>query len=144
MSDFKGLYNIRDMVPNDKNFIMATLLRGIYYGDPYFTAIPKDIFMKNYKVIAETLLDSGKVNVKLACLKEDPDTILGYSILSADYQCIIWIFIKSPWRKRGIGKSLLPQHPQAYMHLTPIGNELLHKFPGIVFNPFYPITSRSL
>lgn len=140
MNDFSGLYDIRAMAPNDKNFIMASFLRGVYYGDACFTAIPKHIFMNNYKVIAERLLDSRVVNVQVACLKEDPDVILGYSLLSADNECVIWCFVKSVWRKRGIAKSLIPHQPIAYMHLTPVGKDLLPKFPGIVFNPFYPIT----
>ncbi len=142
MNDFTGLYNIRDAVSNDKNFIMATFLRGVYYGDPYFTAVPKHIFMANYKVLAEKVIDSKAITIKIACLKEDPDTILGYSLLSADKQCIIWAFVKTSWRRRGIAKSLLPSNPTAYMHLTPIAKPLLAKLPGIVFNPFYPITTR--
>lgn len=134
MSSFQGLYDIRDYQTEDANFILATFLRGLYYGDSWFSLIPKDIFMKHYKVVAEALLKTR--TVKVACLKEDPSVILGYSILSNDYQGIDWVFVKSAWRKQGIGKSLVPQRPSYVTHLTKLGKDLLVKFPNTVFNPF--------
>lgn len=124
------------MKDQDKNFILATFLRGLYYGDSWFSSIPKQIFMANYKVVAEALLNNNRCAVKIACLKEDPDVILGYSILSANYQVIHWVFVKNSWRQKGIAKSLLPQHPEAVTHLTKLGQKLLLKFESTVFNPF--------
>lgn len=140
MSEFRGLYDIRDMVPEDKNFIMATFLRGLYYGDSYYSLVPKHIFMSNYKVAAESVIDNNQAVIKIACLKEDPNVIIGYSIVSKDHQAVIWIFTKTAWRRRGIAKSLLPQYLTACTHLTALGRTLMHKLPSMVFNPFYPIT----
>lgn len=139
VSDFRGLYDIRDVQDNDKPFIMATLLRGVYFGDPYYTRMPKDRFMRAYKVLAEAAVDNKLVNIKVACLKEDHDVIIGYSILSKDYQAIVWAFVKKNWRKRGIGRTLVPQHPSVCTHLTITGEKLLNKYPGLVFDPFYNI-----
>lgn len=136
MSEFQDLYLIRDYVVADKSFIMATFLRGLYYGDSWFSQIPKKIFMDNYKLIAEALMASPAITVKVACLKEDPDVILGYSILSANFQTIHWVFVKSAWRRQGIAKSLLPQFPTAVTHLSAVGIKLLPKFKDAVFNPF--------
>jgi len=137
MSDFTGLYDVRDYRPTDRSFVLATFLRGLYYGDSWFSEIPKDIFMENYKRVVEALLNSPNVVVKVACLKEDPDVILGYSILSSDLKAIAFVYVKSAWRKKGIGRSLLPQFPIAVTHLTALGKSLLSKLPGAVFNPFY-------
>lgn len=139
MNEFRGLYDVRDMVAEDKNFIMATFLRGVYYGDSWFSLIPKSIFMDNYKKLVEAAVDNNKAVIKVACLKEDSNVIIGYSILSNDYQAIVWCFVKSAWRNHGIAKSLLPQHPTACTHLTKVGQTLMTKYPGMVFNPFYPI-----
>lgn len=136
MSDFRGLYDVRDSVPADTSFIMATFLRGLYYGDSWFSLIPKAIFMENYKKIAESLLQSPKVVVKIACLKEDPNVILGYSILSADSQVVHWTFVKSAWRKQGIAKALVPQYPVFITHLSDLGRKLMSKYPTAKFNPF--------
>jgi len=137
MSEFTGLYDIRDMEEADKNFILATFLRGLYYGDSWFSLIPKYIFMKSYKPVAEHMVNSGKNNIKIACLKEDPSVILGYSIMSNDYMSVHWTFVKSAWRKRGIAKHLLPKSPVQVTHLTPLGKSLLNKFETTpIFNPF--------
>ncbi len=137
IESFEGLYDIRDMQPDDKNFILATFLRGLYYGDSWFTLIPKAIFMSNYKGVAEHLVSSPKVTVKVACLKDEPGVILGYVILSADFQTVHWTFVKSAWRGKGIAKSLVPRHPAYCSHLSTLGLSLMKsKFPNTVFNPF--------
>lgn len=136
MTDFNGMYSIRDAKITDKSFILATFLRGLYYGETWFSDIPKDIFMENYKKIAEALIHSPKVTIKVACLPEDPDVILGYSILSTDYQTIHWTYVKSIWRKKGIARSLVPRHPTYVSHLSQLGKSLLSKLKPAVFNPF--------
>src|ERR1035438_3245364 len=105
MSGFQGLYEIRDAKLSDKNFVLATFLRGLYYGETWFSEIPKDIFMTNYKLIAEALVTSPKVIIKVACLPEDLDTIIGYSILSQDFLTLHFVYVKSAWRLKGVGKS---------------------------------------
>jgi hypothetical protein len=134
---FEGLFEIRDMQPSDKNFVLATFLRGIYHGDSWFSKIPRGIFMQNYKVFAEALIDTtNKVTVKVACLPDDKDIIMGYSILSADYQTIHFVYVKEAWRKKGIARALLPKFPTTVTHLTDLGSKLLHKFENVTFNPF--------
>lgn len=134
---FTELYNIRDYQPADKNFILATFLRGVYYGNNWFSQIRKDIFMDSYKRIAESALDSGRLAVKVACLQEDPDIIIGYSILSADYQAVAWVYVKKAWRLKGIARSLIPKHPTYVTHLSRLGQELMTKIPAALYNPFY-------
>jgi len=143
MTNFAGLYDIRDFKSEDKNFILASFLKGLYYGDSWFSQIPKNIFMDNYKKVAEALLDPNKTNIKVACLKEDTDVIIGYSIMSLDFMTLHWVYVKSSkltdgttWRQKGIGRSLVPQHPTAVSHLTALGKSLLIKLPTAIFNPF--------
>jgi GNAT superfamily N-acetyltransferase len=134
MDKFIGLYDIRDFKESDANFIYASFLKGLYYGDSWFSSIPKDIFMENYKKVIQVLIK--KSEVKIACLKDEPDVIIGYSILSIDYQTIHFVYVKEKWRNRGIGKSLLPQYPSAVTHLTTLGKKLLNKINNPIFNPF--------
>ncbi len=137
MNDFKGLYDIRDGKEEDKAFILATFLRGLYYGDSWFSLIPKHIFMANYKHIANILVNNPNTVIKIACLKEDPNVILGYSLMSSDYSTVHFTFVKKVWRMKGIGKSLVPERMSCATHLTSVGKDLLaKKFPTAVFNPF--------
>lgn len=129
-------YDIRDYVEGDKNFIMATFMRGIYYGDSWFSLIPKDIFMGNYKAVGEALIASPRNIIKVACLKDDADIILGYSILSKDFTTLHFVFVKSAWRNQGIGKSLIPATTNTITHLTTLGRKLMIKLKDAIFNPF--------
>lgn len=138
MNDFQGMYNVRDVMPGDLSFIMATFLRGLYYGDSWFSEIPKDIFMDNYKRVVKAIVDNPKTIIKVACLPDDPEVILGYSILGDDFKSIHWIYVKSIWRHKGIAKSLLPQFPTRVTHLTSLGKSLMNKYPDTIFNPFLP------
>ncbi len=137
MAPIRDLYDIRDAIPEDDNFVLASFLRGVYYGNEFYSMIPKAIFMEKYKVVAETLLrDLTKTVVKVASLKDDPSTIIGYSILSSDYQTIHFVYVKKDFRKMGVGRSLVPRHPVAYSHFTTLGKELAKKFNNVIFNPF--------
>ena len=135
--DFSGLYSIRDKRPDDKNFILSTFLKGLYHGESFFSQIPKNIFMDNYKRVANALVENPGIKIKVACLTEDPDVILGYAILSQDNSTVFWVFTKTAWRKRGIAKSLLPSKPTTVAHLTKVGNSLLYKLDNPIFNPFF-------
>lgn len=135
MSDFTGLYALRSYQETDKAFIMSTFLRGLYYGDYWFSDIPKDIFMNNYKLFAEKLIDRSMIFV--ACLPDEPDVILGYSMISKDARVIHFVYVKSIWRKRGIARDLCPKYPTAVTHLTRLGKLLLEtKLTTAVFDPF--------
>lgn len=136
LNNFRGLYDIRDFKESDRAFVMATSLRGLFYGKGPWSLIPKHIFMANYKVFLNAVINSPKNVVKIACLPDDQDVIIGYSILSADYQTVHFIFVKTPWRLKGVGRSLLPQSLLYASHLTEVGQNLIHKVPGLVFNPF--------
>lgn len=143
MSEFVGLYDVRDYVESDLPLVKASFLKGLYYGEDkdnhsrkFYSLIPKDIFMNNYGPIADALISSPNTTVKIACLKEDPNTIIAYSILSADYQTIHWVFCKRRWRGKGIGKSLIPARPTSVTHLSDLGRTLMNKFENLIFNPF--------
>ena len=59
------LITVRDGVMDDKNFILATMLRGIYYGDTAFSEMEKSVFMSNYHNVVERLLESGATTVRV-------------------------------------------------------------------------------
>lgn len=128
----------RDYLPNDKNFILATWLRGLYYGESWYRDIPKDIFMANYHTILEKILATPGLSVKVSCLKDDNEVILGYSVYHKLNELIVldWIFVKSAWRRIGIGKGLVPQGVMFVTHLTKVGKALMPKIPNVQFNPF--------
>lgn len=134
------VYHIRGYKPEDHAFIMSTFLRGLYYGDSWFSQIDKDCFMANYKHVVESLVRNSAIAV--ACLNDDEDVIIGYSIVGKDLKTLHWIYVKQgpskeeSWRKKGIAKSLTPAGITTVTHLTTLGKSLMNKLPGAVFNPF--------
>lgn len=137
MMNKNDLITVRDGVGDDFNFIMATFLRGLYYGDSAFSAMQKDSFMKQYNRILVRLLGSSKIKVKVACLKEDSNVVLAYSILNEDETTLHWVFTKKSWRNIGLGKSLIPITITNCTHMTSLGAEIKQKknLP-IEFDPF--------
>jgi GNAT superfamily N-acetyltransferase len=129
------LISIRPFVESDKNFVMATILRGLFYGDSWFSRITKHIFMEHYKKVVEYLINKPNTEVRVACLKEDPEVILGYSIVDEKAQVIHWVFVKQAWRKIGIAKSLVPKDAKWVSHLTKVGLSIIAK-TDLQFNPF--------
>jgi hypothetical protein len=127
---------VRDFQETDRPFVTATFLRGLHSGNSWFNLIPSNIFMANYKKVINTMIDSERNKVIIACLPDDPDVILGYSILSSDFQTIHWVFVKGKWRRKGIGQALVPKFPQAVTNITDLGKELLPKISPAIFNPF--------
>lgn len=118
----------------DKSFVLATFLKGLYYGDSWFSLIPKDTFMTHYHAFLERFIESPGVDISMACLAEDPDVIIGYCIHTNTV--VHMIFVKKAWRRIGVAKSLLPNQVTAVSHLTDLGRRLLSKLPEAVFNPF--------
>ena len=136
MTEQTATIALRSYLPADRNFILATWLRGLYYGDSWFSLIPKSIFMSNYHKMLERLLDSPGVEVTVACLKDDEDVIMGYAVSRTveGSSVLDWVFVKSGWRKLGIAKSLIPKDLKACTHLTKVGKSL--KPSSVIFNPF--------
>lgn len=124
---------VRSYKSEDKNFIMASFLRGVYYGNSFYNMTPKDDFMNNYKHVGESLINNAKIRV--ACLPDDQDVILGYCITSVSDEIIHWCFVKTAWRRQGILKAMLPITVTTSSHFTELSLTLRHKLK-LTFNPF--------
>lgn len=123
-------YNIED-----KNFILATMLRSLYYSGSVFSEMRKQAFMENYHKVVEHLLQKNEQNIKISCLKEDPGVILGYSILDVSGSILHFIFVKKSWRTIGIAKDLVPSTVKFVTHLTKTGLSIA-KNKGLEYQPF--------
>lgn len=133
--DKKDLFAIRELRMDDLNLIFSTWLRGLYYGDSWFSLIEKKVFMDNYHTILERLLTSGTARVRITCLKDDPEVILGYAVLG-NPGVLHWVFVKSAWRGIGIAKGMIPEDTTAITHLTKLGVSYLKSHNKLTFNPF--------
>lgn len=139
MFDKNELMAVREYQESDKNFIFATWLRGLYNGNSLYGCIPMKVFMDNYHNYIEAVLKSPNTKVNVAYLKEDPEVILGYSVLSQDGAKLHWTYVKKPWRNIGIAKSLTPSTINTVTNITKVGLSILRNHKDIQFNPFVMI-----
>lgn len=121
---------IRAAQESDLPFIFSTWLKGLYHGNEFFSLINKEAYFSNYHAVVTQILMRSTVQV--ACLIEDPDVVLGYSVSKGG--TLHWVFVKKAWRKLGIAKMLVPASIDTVTHLTKIGQSL--RKPGWAFNPF--------
>lgn len=136
MANKKDLVAIRSLNLGDRNFIFSTFLKGLYYGDSWFSQMKKDTFMKEYHKIITHILSNPNTEIKVACLKDDVEVILGYAVLSKDGTALHWIHVKQPWRKIGLTQDLVPPSVNTVTHLTKVGLSIIHAKKNIEFNPF--------
>jgi hypothetical protein len=134
------LYEVRDYRESDLNFILATWLRGLKYGNDWYNLITPEVYFNTYKVVIQHILKHPGTSTKIACLKDDSDVILGYAVLNKQHTVLHWSFVKSPWRNIGIMKTLVPRSVEVVTHMTKVGLGLLRKNPGMTFNPFLPLS----
>lgn len=130
----KDLITIRNMYPDDWNFILATWLKGLRYGNDWFGLIEAPVYYESYQKVIENILQLPITTIRVACLQDSPDVILGYSVSRGTV--IDYIFVKKNWRGIGIAKSLVPDGVTTASHLTEVGKAILKKYPTITFNPF--------
>ena len=134
--DLEQLIDVRPAYENDRAFILATWLRGLYYGNSWFKEIQKDVFMQVYHGVIDNVLKSEHTIINVAVLNEDPDIILGYSVLNNQHlnPVLHWVIVKEAWRKMGIARHIIPENVDTVTQLTTIGLKL--KPENVKFNPF--------
>lgn len=118
----------------DIPFIMSTWLRGLRYGNPWFHLIEKNVYYKVYKAVIESILSKETTSVTIACLKDDPEVILGFCVY--DGPRLHWVHVKQAWRNIGIARALVPSKISVVSHLTEVGKSLMLK-NKLSFNPFF-------
>lgn len=128
---------------DDEAYVVSHWLNGLRYSNAFFDRIPHDIYFTNYSLIVNSILNRAKTRVLIACLIDDEDVILGFSV--HDHKAFHWIYIKPAWRAAGIAQALLPNPmPKYTSHITdrlifhPKTHKLRKRLPlGLLFHPFH-------
>lgn len=128
------LYTIRDVTADDVPFIMSTWLKGLKFGNSWFKLINDKIFFQVYHAFLQNLLIKPDTTIKIACLKSDPDVILGYAVYTGDH--LHWVHVKKAWRNIGIARDLVPPFITFVTHLSQVGKTIFLKKKTWEFNPF--------
>lgn len=89
----KQFISIRDHVKDDEPFLFSTYLKNNWYDKTNSTTLKKATWMSLQHKRLEKVLDTQKV--KIACLENDPDVILGYAFNDAGKP---FVYVKLAWR----------------------------------------------
>ncbi len=93
MNPGNRLIQIRDIEPEDHAFLFSTYLKNNWYDKTQSTTLKKATWMAMQHKRLEKVLESGVV--KVACLTEDPETIVGYAFPDGDKP---FAYVKLAWR----------------------------------------------
>lgn len=109
---------------SDDAFIFSTWRNGLFYGsDLKETALPSEFFSEQTAKIKHILTYA---NVRMACINDAPDVILGYAVFTGDLH-LEWIFVKQQFRGKGIAKYLTPKINTVSPELTRVGSAIVKK-----------------
>jgi hypothetical protein len=128
-------FKTREATESDFPFIYSTWLKGLRFGNDVYGLIEQHSYFKNYHRVIEVILNRPDTFINVACLADDPTTILGYAVLGPGM--IHYVHVKQAFRRFGIAKELCPKDPKRVTHVTKVGWSILReKFPNCIFDPF--------
>jgi GNAT superfamily N-acetyltransferase len=99
----------RDFIPDlDQAMIYSSWRNQSYYSaEKKIEGSPTRFFAMKSQQIRDILI---KANVKIACLEDDPSTIIGYCVNTGSH--LNWVYVKPDYRLQGIAKLLVPKDTQ--------------------------------
>lgn len=96
---------LRLLREDDLACIYSTWRNSAYFGMEKKERNADRFFKKQTAIISQTLSDAL---VRIACLEEDPNMIIGYAVSTGDH--LDWIYVKVEYRNKGIGTMLFPKN----------------------------------
>lgn len=117
---------LRDFNPDsDTGLIYDTYPKGVYYGSAEPITTPKSEWFTEFFKVAKGQLQTAQIHI--ACLSDDPDFALGYSIIQ-DGQ-LEFVYVKKAYRNKGIATLLTKNKYQSInpANLTRVGKAILQK-----------------
>lgn len=130
---------IREMIPDDRNFILATWLRS-YRQSPFTKHIPNIIFFDAHQRLIEQFWAKPSSSTLIASLDEDPMVILGY--LALDPSAIHFCFVKETLQSNGVARALLKHahidlnEVHSFTHFTKPMETAHVKYRTLRYNPY--------
>lgn len=115
--------------------LLTKYLRTLQAGNDFFKLIQPKAFFSIHDPYFGTLLERPEAKLRMAVLSDEPDTVLGWSLMEPNKLHYVWV--GGPYRKTGIASALMPDVFSTITHITksflPIWNV---KYPKVIFNPY--------
>jgi ribosomal protein S18 acetylase RimI-like enzyme len=115
---------LRDIQPTDHALIFSSWRNALWFAEKRPDNEADKFYAMTSKSIRK-LLDNKENHVKIACLQEDPDEIIGYAVLNKSH--LHFVYVKVDYRKKGIGSLLTKGFETVTRPQTRIGKVLVEK-----------------
>lgn len=126
---------IGSVPPQYEGMVISRWLRSLRYGNDFFKLTDKNAYYENYHPFLESILKRPYTVTRIAYLLEDPDVAFGFSVTEGE--TLHYVHVQKDYRLSGIGRSLIPNQPKEFTHLTKTGMQIWHnKLPKATFNPW--------
>lgn len=110
---------------SDHAFIYSTWRNALWYAERRDEK-EADHFYKSASEKIAALLKNPDIHVRIACLADDPDMLLGWAVLQNDR--LEFIYVKIDYRRKGIGHILSKGFKTFSEPETRIGKSLKEKY----------------
>lgn len=128
----RELVTIRPGALTDEPMIFSAWLHSLRHENALFRLIEQEAYFRHYHEIIRRILDRPQTIVLIACLREDEDVNLGFSVLEPNI--LHWVFVKPAWRGIGLMHDLVPNEIKYITHFTRMGLKIKPKH--VEYNPF--------
>lgn len=124
-----------DLPSNYKNLVWDSFLKSHRQNNKYMALIEYDHYKSNYAIYIGNLLARPDALIKLAVLTDDPDIVIGWSLIEPGI--VHYVHVKADCRRIGIASHLLSESFNTITHFTTLGLKLRKlKCPEVKFKPF--------
>lgn len=134
--------NIETRLANtdDMNFIYSTWLKSYRHSSNFAKKLSNEVFYEWHHKVIDRFLDRGG-SITIAHPIGEPSVILGYLCAEKEPAAIIqYIYVKKPFRKMGIAKTLHKQctlaGPYSFSHWTLDTDWIIKKLTDLIYNPY--------
>ena len=108
----------------DEAMVYATWRNSLWF-DQKRDAKEANKFFRKASASIKKILKDPNVKVRIACLKEDLDMIVGYAVLTKSN--VEWVYIKPEYRNKGIARALVKEFETISRPETKIGKAIQNK-----------------
>lgn len=118
-----------------RNMVFSKWMRSLRYGNDYFKMVDSDKYYFAYQRYIEMLLSRPECVIRFAVVTDEPDTVLGWSLIQGDKLHYVWV--QQEQRNKGIATMLVPVSINCISHITKAGLSIWNKkLPHATLNPF--------
>jgi len=119
---------------NDTAFVFSSWLRS-YRFSLQTKDIPTAFYYRCHHKLIEDILERPDVRISVACLQTDPSLIFGWACFEGPV--LHYIFVKPPYRRLGIAKTLVRlSSMKYYTHQTYDTKHLLSSMKSASYVPY--------